>query len=332
MGKATDPASKGGQPPSQEACPQPDPSNDPVQDTRPKGADDNSILQAAVEDALAEGKTFAVSEGNYKERLAVLAPKLLRVRQEIHQRQEGYQKGRRNGAPNWGKWLKFWRAETGVRLSDKTIKKVLDEIDESKPAPREKKPRVKTITPAEARKMGLALLAVLEMLSNVDDKGKVTLGPDDIAPILEMAPSPEQLNRLLESLRQEAEAAEPSQAASAAASGPAETAGTSPVKPSSKRPTLRTGNADDLPDKIIEKCAPDFEAIPTDLPPSKCVDIIYDAAKEFAKQFRGPGIGGFSIKVSHIPPKRVVSAEPTPSQDKDQPSLFDMSLPGFKVA
>jgi hypothetical protein len=332
MGKATDPASKGGQPTSQDDYHQPEPSEDLAQETRPGAEDLEAEFQSAAAAAIAAGKDFAVTEGDYKAKLEVLLPELSKVRRNIHQRLEGYKKGRRNGAANWGKWLVIFRAETGVRLCDKTIKKELDKNDDVKPAPRPKKLRAKTITAAETRKMGLALLAVLEMLSNVDDKGKVTLGPEDIAPILEMAPSPEQLNRMLESLRQEAETAEPSQAASAAASGPAETAGASPLNPSSKRSTLRTGDVDDLPDKVIEKCAPDFEAIPTGLPPKKYASIIYGVAKKVAKQFRGPGIGGFSIKVSHIPPKHVVSAEPTPSQDKDQPSLFDMSLPGFKVA
>ena len=324
MSEVTDPATKGGQPPSEDACPQPETSNDPVPEAQPGAEDVEAEFQSAAAAAIEKGKIFAASEGDYHAKLADLLPELSRVRKNRHQRQVGYQKGRRHGSPNWGKWLVIFRAETGVKLCDKTIKKELDKYDVVKPAPRPKKLRAKTITAAETRKMGLALLAVLEMLSNVDDKGKVTLSPEDIAPILEMAPSPDQLNRLLESLREEAGAAEPSQVAPAAAPGPGETVGASPVIPSSKRPTLRTDDADDLPDKIIERRAPDFEAIPTDLPPSKCVDIIYDAAKEYAKRFRGPGIGGFAIKVSHVPPKRVVSAEPTPSQDKDQPSLFDM--------
>jgi len=334
MSDATDSASKGGQPPSEEACPQPDQPKDPAHDTQPVAEDLEAAFQSAQAAAIAQGKIFAVSEGDYHDKLAKLAPALSDVRKNIHQRQKGYKKGRRNGAPNWGKWLKFWRAETGVRLCDKTIKKVLDEIDEIKPAPREKKPRVKTITPAAARQMGLALLAMHEALSNQNEQGNVFLKPEDIAPILEIAPSPEQLNRLLESLRQEAEDAEPSQVAPAADSGSGEIADSSSVNSSpeqSPQPELTTGDAAGLTAAVIQKCAPYFEAVLKDLPPSNYSETIRQVAKEIAKQFRGPGVGGFSVKVSHIPLKRVASPKPKPAEDNRQQSLFEMSAPNSQA-
>jgi len=171
-----------------------------------------------------------------------------------------------------------------------------------------------------------------EALSNPNEQGNVLLKPEDIAPILEMAPSPEQLNRLLESLRQDTEAAEPSQAASAAVPGPAETAGVPSVSDSSERLALKTPDAVRLTSAVIRKCASDFEAIPTGQPPSKYAEIIHCVAKGVAKQFSGPGIGGFSVKVSHIPPKRMTSAESKPSPAPEQPSLFGASLPRLKVA
>lgn len=339
MSETADSSSNVGQLPSEGACPQPDRPTDAAQNTRPVGADDGSALQAAVEDALAEGKAFAVSEGNYKERLAALAPRLLLVRQEIHQREKGYRKGRRNGAPNWGRWLKSWRAEAGVKISDKTIKKVLDEIDETKPAPRPKKPRTKPITPAEARKMTVALLAMHEALGNVDEHGSVLLKPEDIAPILELAPSADQLNRLLERLRFDADgeqgtATMPTKGAPTAAPGPAEGAAMPSPDPSTKQSpqsAVKIDQAAELVAAMVKECAPSFEGSPSDLPPGKCTEIIYRIAKDVSKQFRGPGVGGFSIKVSHHPPKRMVSAAPKPGQDNRQPSLFEMSAPNSQA-
>lgn len=310
-------------------------SGEPVEVTAEPAQSEDSLdaeLQTAQAAAIAKGKVFAVSEGNYDVDLADLLPEMSRVRKNLHQRQAGYKKGRRNGAPNWSKWLKFWRPETGVKLCDKTIKKLLDEFDQITPAPRPKKVRAKTITPAEARKMGLALLAMHEALSNPNEQGNVLLKPEDIAPILEMAPFPEQLNHLLESLRQDTEAAEPSQAALAAVPDPAETAGVPSVSDSSERPELRTPDAVRLTSAVIQKCASDFKAIPTGQPPSKYAEIIHCVAKGVAKQLSGPGIGGFSIKVSHIPAKRMASAESGPSPDPEQPSLFSASLPSLKVA
>lgn len=331
MSDPISPDADSAQAPPEEPSPKPEPHEELVQETQPEGADDESNLQAAIEDAVAEGKIFAATEGKYQKKLAALAPKLLCVRREIHQREKTYKKGRRNGAPNWGKFLKAWRAETGVELCDKTIKKVLDEIDETKPAPQPKKPRAKTVTHDEVRKMTLALLAVHEALGNVDEHGSVLLRPEDIAPILELAPTAAELNRLLESLPDEAEAggaasAQPSQAGPDQAGGAARPS-TDPSSKPMPQPALTSGDAAGLTDAVIDKCTPEFEAVLNDLPPRNYAEVISRVARGVAKQFNRPGVGGFAIKVTHVLPKRVVGAEPAAGEGGRRQSLFQTPAP-----
>ena len=335
MRDAADSATNAGQLPSEDACPQPDPSNDPAQETQPGAEDLEAEFQSAQAAAIEKGKVFTVSEGDYHVKLADLLPELSRVRKNLHQRQDGYKKGRRNGAPNWGKWLKFFRAETSVTLCDRAIKKLIDEHEGIKPVPRPKKVRAKTITPAEARQMGLTLLAVHEALGKINDHGNVLLVAEDIAAILEMAPSPQQLDRLLESLGQEAEAAEPSKIASAAAPGPADTAGTPAAHPLAKespQAPLKSGDVAGLTDRLIERSVQDFEAVLGNLPPDAFADAIGTLADRVQKKFRRPDFGRISVRASHIPRKPIISPKRRPGPDPEQPSLLSASLPSFQVA
>ena len=333
MSDAANSALKGGQPPSDDACPEPDPSNYPAKEAQPEAEDLDAAFQSAQAAAIAQGKIFAVSEGDYLDKLAELAPALLEVRKNIHQRQKGYKKGRRNGAPNWGKWLKLWRAETGVKLCDKTIKRVLDELDQIKPAPRPKTPLVKAIATSLQKKMGLALLAVREMLDNVNEQGAVILKKEDIAVLRQILPAAAVLDRLVSNLPDE-EIAEPSQVASATAPGPSETANTAPANQSpdeSPLPDLKSGDAALLSSRVIQQYGPALRAVAGDLPPSKRVGIIYGVARGVAMELSGPGIGGFSIKVDHIPPKREASGQPKPAEDDRQQSFFEMSAPNSQA-
>lgn len=338
MKNATNPASREGQPAPEEACPQPEPAQEVAEETHAGRVDDDAEFQADLDDAIAEGKIFACSEGDYKTRLEVLIPKLAKLRRYTAQRQEDYVKGSRKGRPKWGALLKFFRAETSVTLCDKTIKKLIDEHEGIKPAPRPKKVRAGTIAPAETRQMGLTLLAVHEALSKVNDHGNVLLKSEDIAAILKMAPSPQQLNRLVESLGQEAEAAEASKIESAAAPGPADAARTPAANPLAKEstlPVLKSGDVAGLTARLIERSAPDFEAVLGNLPPDAFADAIRALGEGVQQEFRRPDFGRISIKASHIPRKPVISPKPKspkPSPDPEQPSLLSASLPSFQVA
>ncbi len=302
MNDATDPALIAKQPPSGNTYPQLEPSEHLTQETQPQ-ADLEAEFERAQAAAIFKGKIFASSEGDYLNRREELLPELSRVRKNIHQRQTCYKKGRRQGAPNWGRWLKFWRAQTGIKLSDKWLKKLLDEFDQIKPAP--KKLRAKTMPAPMQKKIGLALLAVFEMLANVDDQGKVTLSPEDIAIIHRMAPKADDLYRLIPGLPDEA-GQEPAQPFPEADPGPAETDGTSMVSPSSTLSALGTSHECDLPAKVIQKCAPDFKAIPTGLPPTSTPASFTKSQSRSV----GPTSEATQSNVSHIPPKRVALTEP----------------------
>jgi hypothetical protein len=298
----------------------------PIGKNQLEAGDDDAEFQADWAAAIAEGKIFAASEVDYKTRVTALIPKLAKLRKDTAQRRENYVKGSRKGRPKWGTLLKCFRAETGVTLCDKTIKTLIDEHEGIKPAPRPKKLRAPTITAAEARKIALALLAVHESLSQINEHGNVLLRPEDIAPILRIAPSPAELNRIVEGLSDEADTGN----ASGAAPDRDEVAETSVPNPSPKEsslPALKSGDVAGLMARLIERSFPDFEAVLGNLPPDAFADAIGTLADGFQKKFRRPGFGRIRTRTTYIPPKPLISPKLRSSPDPEQPSLFSMSAP-----
>lgn len=336
MSFATNPASNEGQLQPEEPCQLPEMESGAVKETDPGIVNLEAEFQSAATAAIEKGKIFSVAEGDYHVKLADLLPELSRVRKNINQRLEGYKKGRRNGAPNWGKWLVTFRAETGVRLCDKTIKKELDIFDDVKPTPRPKKPRATTITSAEGRKMGLALLAMHEALSNVDEHGNVLLKPEDIAPILRMAPSSAKLNRIVEGLPDETEVqVDNSGIASGAAPDPNETAGASLPNPSLKESPLKPLKPGDVPalgDRLIEENLQGFETAFAVLPPDAFADGLRSFDAKIAERFRKPDGGRLSIKIQYIPAKpKGLSSRVSRKRPQNQ-SLFEIPTPESQIA
>lgn len=317
---ADDPASMGTRLPTKHACPQPNHPGDPGPETHAGTNDDEAAFESAVAAAIEKGKIFAGSEGDYHARLADLLPELSRVRKHIHQRLESYKKGRRNGAPNWGKWLGGFKAETGVRLSDKTIKKELDIFDGIKPSPHPRKPRVKTVTAALARKMGLALLTVREILDKVQAGDSAVLTPEEIVMIQAMCPSTSELNRIVEALREDTEAQlDPSDADGHSD----ETARTRPSDPALEDPLppLKAGDVTGLTDRLIEQNLADFQAVFTGVRPDVFATRLHTLTATVANRFRKRGSAKIAIQV------RPISARSRRSSRRESERCQDPSLP-----
>lgn len=332
MSDATDSASEAGQLQPGETCSQQDGEGQAVEVTDPRVVDDDAEFKTDLEAAIAEGKVFAVSEADFNTRVAALIPKLAKVRKHTAQRQEDYVKGRRKGAPKWGHILKLFRAETGVTLCDKTIKRLIDEVEGIKPAPRTKTQRTKMIPPSLQKKMGLALIAVQEMLENVSEQGTVILKQEDIAVIRRMLPSAQVLERLVSNMPEESESAPTSNVLSeASASLPDPTSG-SLENLQLRLSALKAGDGAGLANAINDNFSPLLKAVFGGLPPDSLAASVDSFAQVFLDTFRTPGTGRYTRRTLHIPIKPKAKSSGATAQRPQNPSLFDIAAPGSQLA
>jgi hypothetical protein len=330
MGDATDSAPKAGQPEPEEAL-QPEQAESAAEGTRQEVADDEAELQSAAAAALEKGKIFATSEGDSRAKLTDLLPELLRVRKVICQREKTYQKGRRNGAPNWGRWLKDFKVQTGVRLSDKTIKKELDILEGIKPVPRPKKPREATIRVTQARQMGLALISVHEMLEKVNEHGTVILKQEDVAILGRMLPSAKVLDRLVSSLPNETEDAPIGPASPEAAGDHALQASGSPNS-QAEHYEVKAGDGAALRDAMVAKCWGILEAGLGGLSPASAAATLLPTLDEISKLYLKSDEERIAFQIRHIPTRPRGLSRQEFDEHSEHPSLFDESQPGSPMA
>lgn len=311
--------------------------------TQPCANSDEYQIQARLEDcraleaavltaAVAAAMTTAADDKAWD----VLNP-LLDREQTLRYRRGNYGKlADKAGLESFEVWWERFSREKNIQIPLRTVQYHLKQYREKKrgelrPEPKPKPKAPKTASPAVEKKMALALLAVLEMIANIDEHGRATLSPEDIELVRKMAPSADVLNRIASRVPDELggpEAPQPAPQASAEESKKIDTR-RSDLEP--KRPTLKLEDMDGLSDEDIEKLMPIVEPIPAAVTGEQRAEIIYRYAKVFAKQFRDPAVGGFSIKVRHIPAKSMALAQRGLSQDDRQQSLFEMSAPNSQA-
>lgn len=290
----------------------------------PGDGDPDAALRAAQEAAIAEGRVFARPECDYHAGLAKLIPKLSEVRSRIAQRRENYQKGRRHGAPKWGQWLEGdFRAQTGVTLSAKTIKKYIDESEKKVRAPRVRKPAV-TINASTAKGLGLTSLAVVELLEKANEQGTVVLTPEDVAALRGMLPRAEEVTRLVSSLPDPGQGAA-SVKVSAVGSAAQAVPGT-PTDPHPEPSTVKAGDVGGLAAAFVQKCAPELDAVLGNATLHGVAAAVRSLAEVVRQKFHKPGCGRIVVQVRAIPAKPQIPREPSPATE---PSFWD--APGAAI-